>query len=417
MNILILTDRYAPEARAAAYLSQHLAEELVRRGHRVCVLTKKPTEFVPDLGPVASSETLNGVWVERLEGMATSHHSIFRRGVDQLYLAAKLCRKAITTLKPDVAMVYSPPLPWVISAIFLRLFRRIPYVINLHDIYPQVAIDLGVLRNKTLIALARMLESFAYATASQIVVAAPASRIILINESGVKASKIHAMYNYVDTDVCLPGSRMNQFRDTHALLNEYVVLYAGLMGLAQDLGIVIDAARLMRNRREVVFIMMGDGPNADQWKKSADGLPNMRFLSPASNEAYYETLRAADVCLVPLAGNFKAPAIPGKVGTIMAAGRPLIAIVPPGNDTIALLNEAKCGIWVEPDNPVKLKEAIDFLVANPSHGQTLGENGRAYAVEHFNLTTAVHRWEEIFSIAMGKHGAQAATPNPTVAAG
>lgn len=416
MDILIVTDRYAPEARAAAYLSQHLSEELVRRGHRVSVLTKIPTDFVPGSDAVASRENLNGVYVERLEGIAASQHSIIRRGIDQIYLAAKLCRKIITGPKPDVVMVYSPPLPWVVSAVVLRLFRRIPYVINLHDLYPRVAVDLGVLRNKTLIALARMLESLAYSKASQIVVAAPSSRSILINENGVEPGKVHMMYNYVDTDLCSPGIRMNRFRDTHALSDKYVVLYAGLMGLAQDLGTVLDAARLMRSHHDVVFIMMGDGPNADQWKKKAEDLSNVSFLGPASNEAYYEALRAADVCLVPLAGTFRAPAIPGKVGTIMAAGRPLIAVVPDGNDTIALLEEAKCGIWVEPGNPVKLMDAIDFLAAHPDRGQILGENGRAYALDHFSLPTAVRKWEEIFSMATGKCGAQV-TPNPLVGAG
>jgi len=405
MNIVIISDRYAPEARAAAYLSELLAQGLVKRGHAVTVVTRTPSDFLPGGTPqsVAKHEIREGVAIFRSGGLPHSSRNLIVRALDQIVVAVQVIFARLRSERPDVIVVYSPPIAMLLPALIHRFWRRIPFVINLHDLYPRTAVELGVLKNSLLIRFFETFEKVAYSVASQIVVAAPASRRILTEEMAVPLQKVHLVHNYVDTASCVPGPRENVFRARHGLSNKFVVLYAGLMGLAQDLQVIIDCAREMSHNDEVAFVLLGDGALAGKWRSAARDLPNVHFYGPVANEDYYEALRAANVCLVPLSANFKGPAVPGKSQTIMAAGRPLIAIVPEGNDTIELLNRAHCGFALDPGRADQLRNLIELLTADSSLCERLGNNGRAYALEHFNAELAISQFEAIIAVAAAAH--------------
>jgi colanic acid biosynthesis glycosyl transferase WcaI len=230
-----------------------------------------------------------------------------------------------TAPKSDVLIVYSPPLLLSFAAVTQKWLRRWPYVLNLHDLYPQTAIDLGVLRNRTLIWLATLIESTVYRNADKIIVAAPASRRILTQNKAVPAARVEMMFNYIDTVACPPGPVENGFRKRNGIEGRFVVLYAGLMGLAQDLTPVIECARQTQHEPDWVFVLAGEGPCTGKWAELSRGLPNVKMVGSLSYRDYYEALQAADICLVALSAAFKAPAVPGKIPTIMAAGRPIVA--------------------------------------------------------------------------------------------
>lgn len=396
MRITIVSDRYAPEARAAAYLARELAEGLVRLGHTVGVITRMPTRFLPEVQgePPKERETVGGVAVRRVTG-ATASSSIWLRALDQMIVSLKIMLALWVAPKSDVLIVYSPPLLLSFAAVLQKWLRNWPYVLNLHDLYPQTAIDLGVLKNPALIALARVLESAVYRNADRIVVAAPASRRILTGRKDLPAGRVEMIFNYIDTKACAPGPVENAFRKRNGLEGRFVVLYAGLMGLAQDLTPVIEVARKVQHHPDWVFVLAGDGPYASKWAEISRGLGNVKMVGPLSYRRYYEALQAADVCLVALSAAFKAPAVPGKVPTIMAAGRPIVASVPPGNDTREVLQEARCGIAVDPGRPDQLLEALETLKEQPGLRRELGMNGANFAAAHFEAATAVRRFEDI----------------------
>ncbi len=397
MRVTIVTDRYAPEARAAAYLSRELAEGLAKLGHDVAVIARMPTQFVPDGQGSAPRrlEIVGGVTVRRVSGV-TALPSIWLRALDQLAVSFKMMLALWFGPKPDVLLVYSPPLLLSLAALLQKWAGRGPYILNLHDLYPQTAIDLGVLRNPGLIWLASVFESAVYRNASRIVVAAPASRRILIEQKRVPSDRVETIFNYIDTRACAPGPVENAFRKRNGIEGRFVVLYAGLMGLAQDLTPIIGAARQMQPDPTWVFVLAGDGPCANKWAEAVSELGNVKMMGPLPYQEYYEALQAADVCLVALSAKFKAPAVPGKVPTIMAAGRPMVASVPLGNDTREVLSAAHAGIAVRPDHPEELVAALKTLRERPDLRHELGANGARYAATNFDAETAVKRFESIF---------------------
>jgi glycosyltransferase involved in cell wall biosynthesis len=272
--------------------------------------------------------------------------------------------------------------------------------LNLHDLYPATVVELGLLKNRLVIAVARWMERVAYRNASQIVVAAPRSRRILAEEHGVPLTDVHFVPNLVNIDRCAPGPRDNRFRRAEHLGGEFVVLYAGLMGVAQDLSTIIECARRMQSRRDVVFMLMGDGVYAKKWKALAQDLPNVRFHGPVANAAYTEALQASDVCLVPLSPELKSPALPGKMATIMAAARAMIALVPPWSDAIEVIRESRCGIVTAPGRPDELQSAIESLASNRRLAEELGENGRAYATERLSLEATIPQFARVVARAV-----------------
>src|SRR5216110_1423573 len=188
MRILMLTDRFPPEARANAHLFHELATGLVERGHQVGVVTRMPGDYVPSDGRVLpgveARERMDGIDVIRVRGLTALHRAPFMRALDQLAVGVTFGFAARKWPGADVVLIYSPPLPLVIAGLLYRRFARAPYVLNLHDLYPQTAIDLGLLRSRALIGVARRLERLAYRHAARIVVPAPRSRDVLMAVNG-----------------------------------------------------------------------------------------------------------------------------------------------------------------------------------------------------------------------------------------
>ncbi|MFZ5862179.1 MAG: glycosyltransferase family 4 protein [Nitrospirota bacterium] len=400
MRILLLTDRYPPEARSSATLFQELAEALAKRGHEVCVLTKMPQGYVPTLddgqpaGHLPFAEVRGGVRVVRLRGLSSMSRSLVVRAVDQMVLGMLFTANLWRCGRPDAVIVYSPPLPLVLVAAILTRLRGVPYVLNLHDLYPRTAVQLGVLKNSLLIWGAKLFERIAYRNAAMIVVPADGSRRVLIDENHVDPGKLRVIPNWVDVHAVVPGPKENSFRQKHGLLGAFVVSYAGVMGFAQDLTTIIQCARLMVSNQAMVFLLVGDGVQLPQWKVLAERLPNVRFLGPVAKDRYFDLLRASDVCLVPLDGALSSPAIPGKIQSIMAVGRPIAAIVPTEGEAARVVNESRSGWVVVPGDVQALRSVLDRAIQHPEVGEELGRNGRRFAEQHYAIEYAIDGYEE-----------------------
>ncbi|MBI2998867.1 MAG: glycosyltransferase family 4 protein [Deltaproteobacteria bacterium] len=408
MQILIFIDRFVPEERANAQLYYELAKALIDRGHGVGVVTKMPTGYVARAGEGGKKirppwqEHLHGIRVVRVRGFSTLSRTLWVRAVDHLTAGVTFALAARKLPSPDLVLVYSPPLTLAVAA---RLYQRrtgVPYVLNLHDIYPQTLIDVGLLRNRFIIYLAEALEAMAYRNSAHIVVPAPGTREFIVERKGVQRQKVDFIPNWVDTERVLPGPKENGFRKTQGLANRFVVSYAGSMGFGQDLTTVLASARALQHRSDIVFLLVGDGVLRRQWEKMAAGLNNIRFLPMQPKEQFFEVLRASDICLVPLAGALNSPAIPGKTQHIMAVGRPVLAIVNPTGETAKLVHRSQCGLVARPDQPDEVVDIINQLYRDRDFGDRLGANGRGYAEKHFSLRNAADGYERIFGAIRGQ---------------
>ena len=372
-----------------------LAEDLAGRGHEVTVVT---CEARYNLAPNAAPPAPRNFDVIRVRTAAIHNVSHVRRGLGQLYLPVVFYRAARRLPRAEAILVYSPPLPLGVAAHWLARRWRAAFVLNVQDLFPQNAIDLGALRNPLLIRFFRGLERYVYRRATAISVHS-AGNAAWLRAAGVPEAKIQVIPNWVDLEAfaAAPRGGENRFRRELGLGEKFVVLFAGVMGYAQDMETMVEAAAQMREEPRIVFLLVGDGSErAGVERRVAElGLTNVRLLPFVSREDYPALVAAADVGLVTLKKTMKTPVVPSKLATYMAAGRPVIASLNPESDACALVREADCGVLVRPGDAVAMAAAIRQLFAQPQQAAELGARGRAYARAHLARAVCTAQYEAL----------------------
>ncbi len=406
MRLLLLTAYFPPENGSASHLFHNMGREFVRRGHEVVVLTGFPTYHVDE-------ETLDrkyrkGLWMrEAVEGMTVVRARLFNvpravpvlRGLQQVSAAFVYIWSGLFLAgrSPDIILIYSPPLFLGLTGLVLRLATRARIVINVQDLFPQTAIDLGVLRNPLLIRLLRAVEAGIYRRADAVTVHSPGNREHVVRHGGSEA-KTSIVPNVVDTETLRPGPRMNAFRRQHAIPeDEIVVSFAGVLGYSQDLDTVIEAAQRLTRIPNLRVYIVGDGIEKGRLVAKAAGAENVRFMPMLPKDQYAELLHASDICLATLRAQVKTPVVPSKILSIMAAGRPLITAMPLEGDAPFIVHDAACGMCVPPEDPGALAESIADLAADRGKRDAMGTAGRAYVERNYSLSICAELYETIFA--------------------
>ncbi|HIQ04351.1 MAG TPA: glycosyltransferase WbuB [Anaerolineae bacterium] len=385
MRILLLSMYFPPDPAASAVLAGGLARELQALGHELSVVTSFPHYDTQRIWP-----TYRGEWMRY---SSEDDMEIFRcwlylpKRKDQtggrllswfsFNLVSTLA--ALRTGPQDVILAPSPPLTIGLSARWLARRKHCPYVYNVQDIYPDVAINAGMLRHPRLIQLARYLEDTVYAGATRITVITPAFAQNL-KAKGVPAHKLAIIPNFVDVDFLRPGPRKNGFAQEQDLVGRFVVLYAGNVGLSQGLETLLEAANLLRTTSELLILIVGDGAAKKRLQRQAEAmqLPNVRFLPFQSQSRLPDIYASANVGVVLLRQGLAANSFPSKLYSIMAAGRPVVAALDPESDAWQLVHNAESGLTVPPEDPTALADALLTVYRDREQAQRFGQNGRRY---------------------------------------
>lgn len=290
----------------------------------------------------------------------------------------------------------SPPLTNGLVGFAAGRLRRAPFVYNVQDVYPDIAVRLGVLRSRRSIAIFRRMEKFVYAKAAAVSVISEGFRDNLLAK-GVPPGKIEVVPNFADTGLIRPLPRRNAFSAAHGLDERFVVLFAGNIGLSQGLEHVLEAARRLAGHPEVLFLIVGAGAAKPGLIDLAArlGLPNVRFLPFQPYQDIPEMYAASDAGLVPLKRGFTGESVPSKVLSILAAARPLIAAVDEGSETWRLAREAGCGLAVAPEDPAALAGAVLELAGDRERGRRMGAAGRELVERRYSRTAAATKYEEL----------------------
>jgi glycosyltransferase involved in cell wall biosynthesis len=403
MSILILTEAFPPEIRSASHLLYELAESLVAKGFKVTVITRFPKNYIDKIdkkytGKLFSREKISGIKVIRLYSFSFLRHIPLIRGLSQFILSGLLAIGGILAGRQDIILTYSPPLPLGISAYLLGKIKKAPFIFNVQDIFPQSVIDLGLLKNKVLIRISEAMEKFIYKKARYITVHSDGNRENIISKN-VNSEKIVTIHNWVDTELIKPSENNdNYFKMKDNLNGRFVVSFAGVMGFAQGLDIVVNCAELLKSYKDILFLLVGDGVKKDGLIKKVEDiqLNNIKFLPLQPKEMYLSILSASDICLVTLDKNVKTPVVPAKLLNIMASGRPVVACMNLKGDAPKIIKAAKCGYCVEADDVKGFSEAILKLYNNTSLRDEFGKNGREYAVRHFSRKICIEKYEKLF---------------------
>jgi glycosyltransferase involved in cell wall biosynthesis len=276
------------------------------------------------------------------------------------------------------------------------------HVFNVADVWPQSAVEVGALKNRTAIAMAEWLEKFIYGRSRKVTVVTEGIRRDLIRR-GLPADKVVTLTNGVDLDFFRVRGRGGLVKEEMGLSGKFVAMYAGTHGLAQGLGVVLRAAEILADESGIVFVMAGDGSEKKDLAGMSRklGLRNIIFLDPWPKTRMPELLEAADVCLVTLK---KLPvfrrALPSKMYEAMALARPL-AVSAEGMSA-DLVTRAGCGVVVEPENPEALASAVKGLFRDRRSSLMMGLNGRHFVERHFSRENIAVSWEKLLEDAAGR---------------
>ncbi len=422
MRVLVYSYNYHPEPIGIAPLMTELAEGLAARGHEVRVVTGMPNypqrQIYPAYrGQLYTTETRNNVTIQRSYIWARPTPRLLDRILLDLSFVCTSFAQALLGPRPDVILMTAPPLPVVVPAVMISCIHNCPIVLNLQDILPDAAIQLGILKNKVLIHLFHQLEAFAYRKASTISVISP-KFIGNLARKHVSPSKICCIQNWIDLSfICPEPSQGKAFRARHGLTNKFIALYSGNIAHSQGLETLLQAAAQLENEPDIAFLIVGES-NAIQrlqaWCQAQKiAQVNIHFLPLQPREHLPALLSAADVGLVVQRRNVTDFNMPSKTQSLMASALPIVASVHEHSSAAEALRQSQGGLIVEPESPAALAAAIAHLHRHPKQVQHMGTRNRTYAETHYGFELALDRYEALFKKLLAPTAGEPTPPETT----
>jgi len=308
--------------------------------------------------------------------------------------------------RPDVIVATSPPLTVAVTMWLLAAWHGVPAIFEVRDLWPESAIDTGVLTSRSMIRAGYRLEQLAYRRAAGIVALTPAFRDVLVKRKGVRPGRVRVIPNGADDDLMGPGPRDNFVRRRFGLGDKFVVSYFGAHGRANRVGQLLDVAERLKDAHpDVRIVLVGDGMEKPMLVEDARrrGLENVVFLDAVPKRDVVHYINASDVCAAVLMRNetFKT-VYPNKVFDYMACARPIVIAI--DGAARRLVEEAGAGLFAEPENPEAFVEALLALKRDPERSLRMGESGRRFAVRHYSRRALAERYEGVLKQVVRRDG-------------
>jgi colanic acid biosynthesis glycosyl transferase WcaI len=379
-----------------------MAPELVKRGHEVFVITGFPSYPFGKIYPayrwrLVQFETIKGVKVLRLPVFPDHSRSVFKRSL--YYLSVALTATFVIPFWPrnvDVAFVSSPPITLGLPAVVLRWLRRVPFVYDVQDLYPESLPATGLLTNPFLLGLVDRLQRFNLSRANRITVISEGFHRN-ISEKGCDPRRIVLLRNWLDEESecdCMESLQGGQEHDKEKMFR---VVYAGNIGLPQHLVTVIEAAEKLQSDPCIQIHLVGDGVERKLLQKMASDrqLKNVIFVDRVPPDKVAEIYRGADALLVQLRNDpVFSVTVPSKTISYLSAGKPLIAAV--AGEVAQMITEAGAGLACTPEDPSALAEAIASLRRLPARERfVMGKNARKLYDMEFSREMLIGRTERV----------------------
>ncbi|HMB24388.1 MAG TPA: glycosyltransferase family 4 protein, partial [Anaerolineales bacterium] len=388
MKILLINQSFVPPDEPGHTRHFEMAQYLRKCGHEM-VIVASDSNYQTGLRTVERKglyveQMIEGIRVLRAYSAQTLHLSYFGRLISFFSFMFSSVWAALQVKDADLIMGTTPPIFQAVSAWFVALLRRKPFLLEVRDLWPEFAISMGVIKNPILIALGRWLEKFLYARATHILVNSPAYKEYLIAK-GVPEAKITFIAYGTDIDMFNPGVDGSSVRERLGLQDKFMVLYAGAMGQAHDLYTVLRAAQRLNDETNIQFAFFGAGKERSNLEAEAQrlGLKNIQFAGICPKKEMPAVIAAADLCLAILQNiEMFRTTYPNKVFDYMASARPTVLVI---DGVVREVIEASGGgVFIEPGNDELLAKAIWDLSRDPVQVRQMGMNARTYLVKHLD---------------------------------
>ena len=409
MRILLISQYFFTREQAGSARLYEFGRMLARAGHRPVLVTTFIDNFrkeVPEKyrGRWIAREMHDGLEVIRVRAYAGYRGSYARRIVNFLSFALTATIAALRAGPCDVVFGTTPPTTVGAVAWLVSRLRRRPLVFEVRDLWPEAAVEMGLLRNRPVIAALRAVEVLCATSARSVIALTPGLKRRLVSGKRIDPGKITVVTNAMNPDDYGPPTGAHAAEEEklrRGLGGRFVVLQAGSIGASDDLHVMIRAAEILRAEPDVRFVLVGDGdarPGLQELTAQLQ-LDNVEFWPTVPRREVPDVLRAADVLVCQIPGFYADCALPNRLFDYLAAGRPVLTTGE--GDCADLLTAAQAGVVVPPGNPAALAGAIRQLRDDPALCRRLGRNGWSFVREHYSWGAQFPRYLEVFESAAG----------------
>jgi glycosyltransferase involved in cell wall biosynthesis len=400
MRILYLHQYFVTRSEVGGTRSYELARYLQDQGHHVTMVTAASGHSARDRQ--SGRREIDGIEVVELkagyrDSIEGTRMSYSRRIINFLSFARAATMAGLSLPKADIVFASSTPLTIGIPGLIISKLRRIPFVFEVRDLWPEGPIQIGALKSPLLIMVARWLERIIYRNSAHIVALSPGIRDGIV-ATGVSESKVTVIPNASDLDLFSPNVDGRDYRNKLNLNGKFMCAYFGAMGKLHGLSFLLDAAAELKRRQvnDIVFVLKGDGKERQilEARCIAEDLTNVIFSEPVAKEEIPKFASAANVCL-NLAINLPilTACSPNKMFDSLAAGRPVLVNIPGWMQELVETN--RVGVFVEPDNPTNFADKVIFLRDHPELCEEYGRNARCLAERQFARQKLVAQTEQV----------------------
>ncbi len=406
MRILVLCPHYAPDVAPTGTVMTAIVNELAAQGHQLHIVTALPWYRLHDVEPAWRGRpwrTEHTPWgrITRVHPFPTDKSNLRARALGFAgFIGLSTVFAVCSRHRPHVVFAMSPPLPIGVAGLAVARLRRAPFVFNIQDVFPDVAVELGLLTDRRVIRAASAIERFAYRRSDAVTVLSDDLRDNVLAKVGPqkrRRTRVAVIPNFVDTVAITPGPRENAYRREHDLVGKTVVMYAGNVGLSQSIGLLVDAARTLQGRTDVVFVINGGGAARPALQAAAADLANVRFVDYQPLDRLPNVLAAADIHVVPLKTGLAKASVPSKLYAILAAGRPVLASVDPGTEVERTIAAAGAGMTVAPDDPAAFVSALVDMLDDPETTSAQGVAGRHFVESWVSPAAVATAYADLFA--------------------
>lgn len=406
MHILFLTDNFPPEGNAPATRTYEHVREWVKEGHKVTVITCAPNfpegkVFDGFENKWLSKTQYEGINVWRVKSYITANEGFLKRTLDFISFMLSSFFFGLFTKKVDVVVGTSPQFFTVISAWALAKLKRSPFVFELRDIWPASITAVGAMKKSKMITFLEKVEMFLYRQANLIVSVTNSFKTELI-ERGVDGNKIEVVLNGVDLSRYEPvNAKSPTYVVPNGLENKFVVGYIGTHGLAHALEKILEAAVLLAENKEIVFVFAGGGAAKPELEKRAQELKlsNVVMIPRQPKDKMPELWSLCDISLISLKDTpLFETVIPSKIFESMGMGLPMLYSGPQGEASKIIL-DASAGVIVPPENPEALAKEVEKLWQQREELTKLADNSYRGAAQYDRKTLSLEMLKHVANVA------------------
>lgn len=384
----------------------------MKDGHNVIVITCAPNHpqgrvYEGYRNRFYQRETKDGITVIRVWTFVTANEGFFKRTLNYI---SYMCSAVVVSLflpKADVVLSTSPQFFNGLAGYFVSEMRRIPWVLEIRDLWPESIVTVGAIKSQAVIKMLEWIERFAYRNADHIVPVTDSFKAYMLGK-GIEAGKITVVKNGVDLAQYRPVDGASELAEELRLTGKFIVSYFGTHGMAHHLETILDAARRLNNSPNIVFLMVGDGAERQTLVRMRDtmGLKNVMMLDQQPKSRMPELWALSDVSLVLLKKSdlFKT-VIPSKIFESLAMAKPIVLGVE--GESADLLRAAQAGLCIEPEDADQLVARVLELSRDTQLRQRLGRNGRRFVMEQFDRIILARKLASVIEMVCGGSAIQA----------